>query len=162
MALLCRRFLVLVALMFWQGGFTFYAAVVVPVGQEVLGSHLAQGFITRQVTDYLNWAGAVCLLPLAWDAAVSNDPSGGRRWSRWLSWSGMAVLLAILAWLHGHLNGLLDLDAQTIMDRPTFRTNHRLYLWLSTIQWGFCLIYMGLTLLAWRTEDRMTGDEKKR
>ena len=49
-----RRFLVLIALFFWQGGFTFYAAVVVPVGQQVLHSHLRQGFVTQQVTNYLN------------------------------------------------------------------------------------------------------------
>ena len=42
-----RRFLVLIALFFWQGGFTFYAAVVVPVGQQVLHSHLRQGFVTQ-------------------------------------------------------------------------------------------------------------------
>ncbi len=35
---LLRRSLVVIALMFWQGGFTFYAAVVVPIGQDVLQS----------------------------------------------------------------------------------------------------------------------------
>ena len=49
-----RRFLVLAALMFWQGGFTFYAAVVIKVGQDVLGSHRRQGFVTRRVAQYLN------------------------------------------------------------------------------------------------------------
>jgi hypothetical protein len=34
-----RRLLLLLALMFWQGGFMFYGAVVVPVGAEALGSH---------------------------------------------------------------------------------------------------------------------------
>src|SRR2546428_9021513 len=67
-----RRFLVLAALMFWQGGFTFYAAVVVPVGQQVLGSDLEQGFITRQVTQWLNVAGAVALVPLAWDVLAAE------------------------------------------------------------------------------------------
>ena len=69
-----RRYLVLLALSFWQGGFTFYAAVVVPVGQEVFG-HLRQGFITRQVTVYLNLAGAVALLVLVWDLVAARDPS---------------------------------------------------------------------------------------
>ena len=32
---LVRRFLVVAALMFWQGGFTFYSAVVVPLGQKL-------------------------------------------------------------------------------------------------------------------------------
>ena len=66
MLTLLRRFSVIAALMFWQGGFTFYAAVVVPIGQENLG-HEEQGFITREVTNYLNLAGAAALLLLAWD-----------------------------------------------------------------------------------------------
>ena len=38
-----RRFLGLCALLFWQGGFTFYAAVVVPIAGQVLphGSHFS-------------------------------------------------------------------------------------------------------------------------
>ena len=75
MLILFRRFLVLVALMFWLGGFTFYASVVVPVGQRELGSHLEQGFITRQVTNYLNLSGAVALVVLAWDVAASRESS---------------------------------------------------------------------------------------
>ena len=36
------RFLVLAAFAFWVGGFTFYAAVVVPTGTEVLGGAAEQ------------------------------------------------------------------------------------------------------------------------
>jgi hypothetical protein len=70
--MILRRFLTLVALIFWQGGFTFYAAVVVPIGQRVLGSHLEQGFITREVTWYMNIAGAVALAVLAGDLLASS------------------------------------------------------------------------------------------
>src|SRR5262249_56597146 len=92
-----RRFLVLIALFFWQGGFTFYAAVVVPIGQQVLNSHLRQGFITQQVTNYLNLSGAIALVPLAWEVVVSGDPSRRRRWFRGLLWTLMALALAALA-----------------------------------------------------------------
>ena len=83
--ILARRYLVLAALLFWQGGFTFYAVVVVPVGQEVLGSHKEQGFITREVTKYLNWAGAIALVPLAWDLAATRERTVLTRRLRWLS-----------------------------------------------------------------------------
>jgi hypothetical protein len=154
MGTLLRRYLVLVALMFWQGGFTFYASVVVPVGQEVLGSHLEQGFITRRVTDYLNLAGVVALLPLAWDTAAARDRARWRTRLRWLTWLGMAALLAVLVWLHPRLEALLDVETHTIADGKLFRSSHRSYLWISTIQWACSLVYAGLALLAWRSEDR--------
>lgn len=152
MVTLSRRFLVLIALMFWQGGFTFYAAVVVPVGQDELGSHLAQGFITRRVTNYLNLAGAVALVPLAWDVVSAADLSTRRRRARILCWLGMTVALVLLLWLHPRLDALLDLENQTLRDRTSFRAAHRWYLWISTVQWTLAVVYTGLTVWAWKEE----------
>jgi hypothetical protein len=151
---LLRRFLVVAALMFWQGGFTFYAAVVVPVGQDVLGSHREQGFITRQVTNYLNLTGAVALLPLAWDAAVSGDPVARWRRLRWAAWLGMALILGLLVWLHLHMDELLDPEAHRLFNPQLFRVEHRGYLWASTLQWCCSVLYALLALRAWREEDR--------
>lgn len=154
MSALLRRFLVLVALLFWQGGFTFYAAVVVPVGQAELGSHLEQGFITRRVTNYLNLSGAVALIVLAWEVTASQDRSRSRRWARWITWSGMAGTLVALIWLHQRLDELVNLDMHELTDPRAFRTRHRWYLWLSTVQWAFGLCFTILALQAWRSEDR--------
>lgn len=150
---LVRRLIVVVALMFWQGGFTFYAAVVVPVGQTVLGSHRRQGMITRVVTDYLNLTGAAALVPLAWDVAAADGELRRRR-ARWLAWGLMAVMQAVLFWLHGHLNALVDPERATLLDATAFRTGHRWYLWVSTIQWGAGIAYVILMLFAWRWQDR--------
>jgi hypothetical protein len=158
MVTLGRRLLVLIALMFWQGGFTFYAAVVVPVGQEVLGTHFKQGRITRRVTVYLNLAGAAALLPLTWDAAASADRSARRRRLRWLALGGMAVGLALLAWLHPQLDALIDLQAGSIPERNTFQVGHRWYLWISAAQWALGIVYAVLTLHAWRDGDRAEGE----
>jgi hypothetical protein len=149
-----RRFLVLVALMFWQGGFTFYAGVVVPVGRDVLGSEREQGFITREVTRYLNLSGGIALAVLGWDAVATADRSRLRRWTRLLAWAGMAAALVWLVWLHPRLDALLDPEASRILDRKAFRSGHRLYLWISTVQWGLGIVYAGMTLAAWRAEDR--------
>ena len=46
-----RRLILLVALMFWQGGFMFYCSVVITVGAQVLGSELEQGFVTQAVAQ---------------------------------------------------------------------------------------------------------------
>lgn len=148
------RFLVVAALMFWQGGFTFYSAVVVPIGQEMFGKR--QGFLTREVTDYLNLSGAVALLLLAADVAVVRDRAA-RRWLRWAAWGVMAAGLALLVWLHPHMDQYLDLEATRIVDRRGFRFVHRWYLWTSTVQWGAAIVYILLTLQAWRRSDRETA-----
>lgn len=153
MLLLLRRYLVLAALFFWQGGFTFYASVVVPIGQQVFG-HLRQGFVTRQVTVYLNLAGAAALTLLLWDLVVTRDASARRRRGRWLLWLGMALTLVSLFWLHGRLDELLAPQGRIILDADEFRPRHRLYLWISTLQWGCGLLYLFLALLSWRQEDR--------
>lgn len=151
--ILLRRYLVLIALFFWQGGFTFYASVVVPIGQQVFG-HLRQGFVTRQVTWYLNLAGAIALVVLLWDALSARDPLRWRRRTRLLLWAGMLVLLIFLHWLHGRLDELLVPKGRIILDTETFRPRHRLYLWISTFQWTAGLVFLFLTLAAWRREDR--------
>jgi hypothetical protein len=149
-----RRFLVLIALMFWQGGFTFYAAVVVPIGQDVVP--LVQPFITRRVAPWINIAGAGTLLLLALDI-LGERGRVSAPWTyrlRWLMWLGMAVALGVLVWLYPHIDRYLNLDDPWTIDRAALRLWHRAYLWVSTIQWGCGLVYVGLTLRAWRVADR--------
>ena len=151
---LLRRSLVLAALMFWQGGFTFYASVVVPVGKQVLGTDLEQGMITRRVTVWLNLSGAVALVPLLWEAASGR---GGGMWARrlrWLALLGIAVAQAVLFWLHPRLDALLDPEAVRLLDRSAFRSGHRWYLYVSTVQWGCALVFAVLTLWVWRGQER--------
>jgi len=148
-----RRFLVLAAFLFWQGGFTFYGAVVVPTGKEVLGSHLEQGFITRRVTNYLNLAGAVALVIIAGDIALMRPRTLGW-WLCMMTWAGMAASLAVLIWLHERLEMLLDPHAMRLLDRDLFRTEHRWYLVVSTCQWICALAYMLLVLHLWRRHDQ--------
>jgi hypothetical protein len=144
---------VLAALMFWQGGFVFYAGVVVPTGTEVLGSAAEQARITRQVTWYLNVSGAVALVLFAWDAAATRV----RRdvyWGRWLAWLVMAAALGVLVVLHPRLDSLFLADEVKVVNRPAFRFWHRTYLWVSTAQWVAAVLFAMLTLAAWRAEDR--------
>jgi Na+-driven multidrug efflux pump len=153
MRVLLRRFLAMAALFFWQGGFTFYAAVVVPVAQEVLG-HLRQGFVTRQVTVYLNLSGAIALVVLAWDLLVARDPSRWRRIGRRALWASMVLTLVGLYVLHPRLDALLQARGRIILDSEAFRPLHRLYLWVQTVQWSCAVAYLLLTLWTWRAEDQ--------
>jgi hypothetical protein len=145
--------LLLVTLMFWQGGFMFYGAIVVPVGSEVLGSHLTQGFITRAVTNYLNLAGAVALAVWCWDVAAERTSTRRRRRLRWLVWSLLVVLLGVLAWLHLRLDEFLDTDSFRVLDQSGYHRLHERYLLISTVQWAGAIFLAALTILAWREAD---------
>jgi hypothetical protein len=148
-----RRYLLLLALMFWVGGFTFHGAVVVQVGNQVLGSHLEQGYITRSASNYLNLAGAVALVLWAWDIVAAGRPGGRRRFC-WSIWTVLVLSLGLLVWLHARLDDLLASDSFRILDRSRFRELHRLYLHVSTIQWVGSLVLLGETLLAWQRNDQ--------
>jgi hypothetical protein len=155
MVRLLRRFAVLAALMFWQGGFTFYAAVVVPIGAEVLESHTKQGFITRQVSNWLNVAGAVALPVLAWDLVVAHEALSWRHWWRWTAWVVALLALGTLVILHQRLDELLQSEQFQILDREQYRDLHRFYLWTSTVQWGALVVWLLLALGTWRSEDQL-------
>ena len=148
-----RRYLTVIALMFWLGGFTFYASVVVPVGTAVLKSDLRQGFITRRVTFYLNLAAAVALTVLLGELLLTVDPSRRRRLARLGLWGIMALCQIALFFGHSYLDDQLQPKGMMILEHETFRLVHRLYLWTHTVQWGAGLIYIGLMLRGWMGED---------
>lgn len=152
-----RRLLLLLALLLWQGGFMFYAAVVVPVGSEVLGSHQAQGWIARSVAIYLNLAGLAALIVWVWDIATAVDPRNKRRRSRWALWVVLLLTLGLQFWLHPQLDGYLDLESFRILDQPSFYFLHRWYLNVSMVQWLGSLILMAASLSAWRATDGDIG-----
>jgi hypothetical protein len=154
---LFRRFLALAALMVWQGGFIFYAAIVVPLSTSVLGSSLRQGVITRRVTETMNVCGVFALALVAWDLGTSRDLGILRHRTRIVLFVLMGVAAIMLFRLHGSLGAIFDdsdFTDPTIVDRHAFRPLHRLYLWTSTVQWGCAVVYLLLTLAAWREEDR--------
>src|SRR5690348_2646523 len=98
------RFLVVMALCFWQGGFLFYAAIVVPIGTRVLGSILRQGFITRHVTHDLNIAAAAALVLLMWEWVWTADPARWRRHARLFLWALITGIQVALFILHADLD----------------------------------------------------------
>lgn len=149
-----RRFLWILGWMFWQGGFLFYASVVVPIGTEYLGSALEQGMITRQVTWWMNLAGLLSIGLVLWDLGVTQD-SGRLR--RKICWFLIAIILMGqmgLFWLHSRLDSQMDLENHGIVQRPFFKILHRTYLWTCTVQWGAGLLLLYLTLLAWQAQDQ--------
>ena len=119
---------------FWIGGFTFYAAVVVPIGTAVLGT-VEQGFVTRQVTQYLNATGTVTLLYLL---------VGLRKRGRVaiVTWLIIAAAQALMFGLHGWLDSMLDPEAMIeLVPRSDFYGAHQFYLFAATAQWGAALVH---------------------
>jgi hypothetical protein len=146
-----RRVLLLWLFMFWQGGFMFYGAVVIPIGSSVLGSDLDQAFITRLVASALNLTGLIVLLAWLWDLLAERSTRLKRRWAVWLF---LLLLLAALAWLHPHMDAHLDPVAQRLHQRDDFRHLHRWYLRIITVQWLACILFTVWTLQNWRATDR--------
>ncbi|HWF18058.1 MAG TPA: hypothetical protein VG754_02270 [Verrucomicrobiae bacterium] len=85
MATLFRRYLILLTIAFWMGGFTFYTGVVIPTGNEVMGGERDVGFITQQVTNWLNTIGVLSLVVLGCNA--------------WFERQGILRLLMLFSWL---------------------------------------------------------------
>ncbi len=153
MATLVRRFLVLLALMLWTGGAIFYAAVVVPTGLHTIGLS-QQVRITRPVTKVLNVAGAVALLPLAWDAGATRDPSRRRRAVRWLAW--FVTASALIALFVTHLVLEQQMEAGVPTHSGSFLALHTLYLAAGAVQVLGSLVFAAVTLAAWRGVDAAT------
>jgi hypothetical protein len=151
MTLVLRRMIVLVSLMFWQGGFMFYGGVVVPVGARILGSETKQGFITQSVTNYLNLAGAVCLI--LWLEHLWHDRRNGVSKLEWGLWSFIAVQLIALTGIHLKMDHLLNVDSLSIIDPVWFGRLHRLYIVTSSIQWLTSLILLFVVVLRWNQHD---------
>ena len=149
---LIRQFLLLVSLMFWQGGFMFYGGVVVEVGSRVLGSDTQQGFITQSVTNYLNIAGAVCLV--IWFENLWHERRRGASKWEWGAWCLTAAMLVALVVIHPGMDQLLDARSTAVIDHSRFRLFHKAYIGISSLQWMVVLLSLLLVLQRWNRDER--------
>ncbi|MGL4420517.1 MAG: hypothetical protein ACRCZF_07625, partial [Gemmataceae bacterium] len=142
---LVRRFLCLQSAMLWQGGFLFYALVVVPIGTEHLGSAREQGLITQRVTVWLNLIGIGSLALALWTILAEPAP----RRARLFVWALLGILHCALMVLHPYLGRGIDDDGRLI-SRPHFQFWHGTYLWITAVQWVLSLV--GTVLLLRRPQ----------
>lgn len=142
---LALRFLCVLSLAIWVGGFTFYSAVVIPVLHDVLGS-LDTGYVTQRVTDFLNVAGVVAVL-FWWAAVWVEWPIGSVRVRRLRLGllAGTTLLLAVLIVLHRVMDARLEAGSLR-----GFYPLHRAYLAASTAQWFMNLGLLAGSLVLWR------------
>lgn len=127
------RFSALCAFALWQGGFVFYAGVVVPIGSDEFGD-TAQGFVTRRVTFWLNVVGFAALTLLLVDYLARPFQGGKKQWFKAL-WALMLLCQSALMLLHPRMDLLLEPETVSVLNRRSFRLLHQIYLWTSTVMW---------------------------
>lgn len=153
-----RRLLVIAAVAWWLGGFTFYAGVAIPMGVEVLGSHKAVGFITQRVTNWLNFGGVIALAILLANLLLSRDVGG--KWIRrtlLITWILMACIEIELIYLHPVMDRLITTHPhRMILDDDRFELLHHFYLISTTVQWALGVVHVWCIVLCWTFADRMT------
>lgn len=145
-----RRFLVIAAIAFWLGGFTFYAGVAIPMGVEVLGTHRAVGFITERVTNWLNVGGGAALLILLWNLRADWPKAG--KWLRRLllgTWLLMACIELELVGLHPVMDHLLRTNPRQILNEGRFGLLHHVYLISTTVQWMLGVLHVWCVAVVW-------------
>jgi hypothetical protein len=151
---LLLRFLVLAAVAFWIGGFFFYTGVVIHVGNGVLHSHRTQGFITQQVTLWLNVASVPALVIF-----LVNLLAGWRHGGRWprrlmvAAWVLMAAVQVALFAMHPAMDRLVDPAHNKVLDRKAFYVYHAFYMALSAGQHFAGAGYALLALVLWHRRD---------
>ena len=149
--LIARRFLWIAAFAFWMGGFSFYGGVVIAVGAKVVaGGESEFGFVTQQVTYWLNVSGCVALTIFLVDLLA--DWRVLPRWGRWGLmgiWMALAMIQISLICIHPAMDRLLNPENFSISQRPHFRHLHMAYLILSTFEWGGSLLFLTGTVWTW-------------
>lgn len=118
---------------FWLGGITFYISVVVPLGGSVLGAD-TQGMVTRHVTRVING------LAVPVGGVILVHAIQRRRRCFWLIALLHFAMLACLWFLHGELSARSDQGTGNWFADWSFYDVHRIYLWLSTIQWANAMV----------------------
>jgi hypothetical protein len=149
-----RRYLVVLAVSFWLGGFTFYSVVVIHTAHRVLDSMLETGLITQRVSGWLNLIGVGALVILLWDVFALWRIKA--KWMRWVLVSLWVVMAGVQVWLfllHPNLDRQIDLETRDLVNRMQFRSVHTFYVTLSTVQWAAGLVYVFCALCAWRCVD---------
>lgn len=147
-----RRFIVIAAIAWWLGGFTFYSGVAIPMGVEVLGTHRAVGFITQRVTNWLNFGGVIALSILLANLIASRNSRGRLvRYTMLITWLLMAAIEIELIWMHPIMDRLLATQpVRQILDEDRFTLLHHVYLISTTVQWTLGVIHVWFICLAWQ------------
>lgn len=144
----------------WWGGLVFYAAIVVPIGSDVIGV-TEQGAITARVTLWLNLLGTLNLITLALylkfpkllgkpyhEAFPVLTPSFGKSSLQLKGYALCALGLTQLMLWFLRAAMLLEFEPEEfkVHDADFFYWLHRLYLWVTILQMWLGLWWLALVV----------------
>jgi hypothetical protein len=127
------NYLKIIALSLWWGAFTFYAGIVVPVGMNILGSHTEMGFITQQVTVYINIFSLIIFLFFAY--CLKNEEFTKGKLVEEITAISLIGFQLLLFLLHNSQTDLLDFENHKIINQDNFYLLHRIYLIVESLIW---------------------------
>jgi hypothetical protein len=151
---LWRRYCYILLIAGWMGGFTFYALIVIPTAERVLDSMRDTGFITQQVTRWLNLIGACVLLILPWLLAGWREQPPRLRIGLVGTWVIMVLAQLGLFATHPLIDRFLEAQGHKLHHYEQFVQMHTLYLTFATVQWSAALLQISLMLMIWRLQDK--------
>ena len=156
-----RRLIVIAAIAWWLGGFTFYSGVAIPMGVQVLGTHRAVGFITEHVTNWLNVGGVIALGILLWNLLLGwHDRGKALRYTLLITWIAMAAIEIELISVHPAMDRLITTHpVRMILDEDRFDLLHHVYLISTSVQWAIGVIHVWCICAAWtQSQPRYFGE----
>jgi hypothetical protein len=152
---LWRRYCYILLMAAWMGGFTFYALIVIPTAERVLDSMRDTGFITQQVTRWLNLIGAGVLVILPWLLGAGwRGQTSRARFGLAATWITMVLAQAGLFITHPLIDRFLEVQGHKLHHYEQFARMHTVYLVFATVQWSAALLQIWLMLAIWRMQDR--------
>ncbi|MEO1523854.1 MAG: hypothetical protein AAFX06_00380 [Planctomycetota bacterium] len=149
----CRILLLFVFALFW-GGLTFYTGFVVRVSHDVLPDLIDGGLITQRVTVLLQYLGLVSAALMLMNSLQLLRNARVYGIILLVLTSILLLSLVGLFLVHGQLDAVIDVEAREILDRDAFTIGHRRYNQLTAVEWIACVIYVPISLLGWRCDDR--------
>jgi hypothetical protein len=151
---LWQRYCYVLLMAAWMGGFTFYALIVIPTAERVLNSMRETGFITQQVTRWLNLTGAGILPILLWLLALGCRKQPARlRLGLFATWTIMLLAQVALFITHPLIDRFLESQGHKLHHYEQFENMHTIYLVFATVQWSAALLQIWLMLASWRLQD---------
>lgn len=139
--------------LFW-GGHTFYTGFVVRIAHDILNDPIDGGLITQRVTSLLQLLCCATVLMMFINAMLIARRNRKFGISLGLLAGIVAVAVGALFVVHGRLDAVIDIANGEIVDRDAFTIGHRRYNQWTTVQWVAALLYLPVTLAAWRSIDR--------